>query len=81
MPTQWNQQPNRCVFSKVIECLEQNVRKQIDCKRPSNAKQMNRIFELKYGDRKLSNVWKYNQVSLVLAVYASVYYIKQVQCN
>ena len=49
--------------------------------RPSNAKQMNRVFELKYGDRKLSNVWKYNQVSLVLAVYASVYYIKQVQCN
>ena len=42
---------------------------------------MNRVFELKYGDRKLSNVWKYNQVSLVLAVYASVYYIKQVQCN
>ena len=26
----------RYVFSKVIECLEQNIRKQIDYKRPSN---------------------------------------------
>ena len=33
--TPWNQQLARYVFSKVIECLEQNIRKQIDCKRPS----------------------------------------------
>ena len=29
---QWNQQLSWYVFSKVIKCLEQNVRKQIDCK-------------------------------------------------
>ena len=42
MSTQWNQQL-RCVFSKVIECLEQNIRKKIDWKRPSCTKQMNRV--------------------------------------
>ena len=31
-----------------------------------------KIFELKYGKRKLSNVWKYNQVRLVLAGFASI---------
>ena len=41
MSVQWSQQFSRYVFSKVIECLEQNIRKQIDCKRPSNTKQMN----------------------------------------
>ena len=30
-----------------------------------------KIFELKYGNRKLSNIWKYNQVRLVLADFAS----------
>ena len=39
LSTQWNQQL-RYVFSKVIKCLEQNIRRQIDCKRPSNTKQM-----------------------------------------
>ena len=29
---QWNQQLSWYVFSEVIKCLEQNVRKQIDCK-------------------------------------------------
>ena len=55
MSTQRNRQLNRYV-SKVIECLEQNIRKQIDSKRPSNSKQMNRlqkIFKLKYGNTKL----------------------------
>ena len=28
----------RYVFSKLIECLEQNIRKQIDCKRASSKK-------------------------------------------
>ena len=53
--------------------MEQNIRKQIDCKRPLNTKQMKeyKIFELKYGNKKLSNVLKYNQVKLVLAVFAS----------
>ena len=39
--SQWNQQLSRYVFWKVIECLEQNIQKQIDCKRPSNTTQMN----------------------------------------
>ena len=33
------------------------------------------IFELKYGNRELSNVWKYNQVWLVLAVFISVFFV------
>ena len=41
--TQGNQQLIRYVFSKVIECLEQKIRKQTDCKRPLNTKQMNWI--------------------------------------
>ena len=40
MSMQWNQQLSKYVFSEVIECLEQNIRKQIDCKRPSSTKQM-----------------------------------------
>ena len=45
------------MFSNVIECLEQNIRKQIDWKRPLSTKQMNRehveiqIEELKYANR------------------------------
>ena len=71
--TQWNQQLIRDVFSKVIECLEQNTRKQIDCKRPSNTKQINwiQIFKLKFGNIKLSNELKYSQVNLILAFFAS----------
>ena len=40
MLTQRNQQLSRYVFSKVIECLEQNIRKQFECKRLSKTKQM-----------------------------------------
>ena len=46
-----------------------------------------KIFELKYGKRKLSNVWKYNQLRLVLAVFVSICdklvlnYIKQARCS
>ena len=42
MLTQWNQILSRSLFSKVIECLEQNFRKQADYKRPSRAKQLRR---------------------------------------
>ena len=35
-----------------------------------------KIFELKFENNKLLNVWKYNQVRLVLADFASVIYIK-----
>ena len=52
MSTKWNQQLNRYV-SKVIQCLEQNNRQQIDCKRPSNTKQMNRLQNIRY------EIWKY----------------------
>ena len=31
------------MFLKVIEWLEQNIRKQINCKKPSSAKQMNSV--------------------------------------
>ena len=70
MSTQWNRRLNR-FMSKVIECLGQNIRKKIDCKRPSNTKQMNRlkIFELKYGNTKLLGNTKHSQVKLVLAVF------------
>ena len=55
MPTIWNQQLSGYVFSKVIECLKQNIRKGIDCK---NHKLQNKwtkykIFELKYANRNI----------------------------
>ena len=56
LSTQWNQQLIRYVFSKVIECLEQNIRKQIDCKKPSNTKQMNRLQNIRI------EIWKYKAV-------------------
>ena len=40
------------MFSKVIECLEQNIRKQIDRKRPSNTKQINRARDIQI------EIWK-----------------------
>ena len=55
MSTQWNRQLSRYV-SKVIECLEQNIPKQIDCKRPSNTKQMNRSQNIQI------EIWKYKAV-------------------
>ena len=41
MSTQWNQQLFRYV-SKIIKCFEQNIRKQIDCKRLPKTKQIKR---------------------------------------
>ena len=43
-------------MSKVIECLEQNIRKQIDCEGPSNIKQMNRLQNIRI------ETWKYKAV-------------------
>ena len=73
MSTQWNQQLIRYVFSKVIEYLEQTIRKQIDSKDPwlPNKWTEYKIFKLKYGNIKVSNVLKYKRVNLVLAVFAS----------
>ena len=42
---------------KVIECLKQNIRKEIDYKRPSSTKQKNReynIFVLKHANRNIT---------------------------
>ena len=47
MSTQRNQQLSEYVFSKVIESLEQNIRKQIDSKRSSNTKQINRVQNIR----------------------------------
>ena len=56
MSTQWNQQHIRYVFCKVIECLEQNIRKQVNCKRPSSTKQLSRVKKnvLKYANRNIA---------------------------
>ena len=60
------------MFSKVIERLEQSIRKQIDCKRPSSTKQMNRVQNIRTEICKQ----KYNQVRLVLAVFVVLVCIK-----
>ena len=56
LSTQWNQQISWYVFSNVIECLEQNIRKQINCKRPSNTKQMNLVQNIQIEMRKYKAV-------------------------
>ena len=58
-----------CVFTKVIECLEQNIRKQIDCRRPSSTKQMNSVQIIRIEIRK----YKCNRARLVLAVFSFTY--------
>ena len=40
-------------MSKVIEYLEKNIRKQIDCKRSSNTKQISRLQNIRI------EIWKY----------------------
>ena len=73
MSTQWNQRLSRYV-AKVIECLEQNIRKQIDNKIDYQIQSKwtdYKIFELKYGNTKLLGNTKHNQVNLVLPVFTS----------
>ena len=75
MSTQWNKQLNRYVFSKVIECLEQNIQNKLIAKDhwiPSKWTEY-KIFELKYGNTKLWGNTKYIQVKLVYADFASVF--------
>ena len=75
MPTQWNRQLSTYV-SKVIECLERNIRKQIDSKIDYQIQSKwtdYKIFEPKYGNIKLLGNTKHNQVNLVLAVFLSAY--------
>ena len=50
---QRNQQLIRYVFSKVMGCLEQNIWKQIDQKRPLNTKQMNWVQNIQTDMRKI----------------------------
>ena len=44
------------MFLKVIECSEQNIRKQTDCKRPSNTKRINGVRNIQI------EIWKYEAV-------------------
>ena len=89
MSTQWHQQLSR-YMSKVIECLEQNIRKQSIAKdyQIPNKWTDYKILELKYGNTKLLGNTKHNQVKLVLAVFVSAIctnialnYIKQSRYN
>ena len=79
--TQWNQQLSRYVLSKLIKFLEQNIRKQINCKRPSSTKQINRKQNIGITICKK----KHNQVGLAVAVFTStklvLNYITQARCN
>ena len=54
--TEWNQQLIWYVFSKVIECLKQNIRKQNDCKKPLTTKQINWIQNIQIEMRKYKPV-------------------------
>ena len=75
MSTQWNQELTRYMFSKVINVWSKTFEnkpiakdhwipnKWIECK----------IFELKYGKTKLLGNTKYDQIKLVLAVFASAF--------
>ena len=56
MSTQWNQQFTGYMFSKVIECLEQDIWKQISYKRPSNTKQAIRAQNIQI------KTWEYKAV-------------------
>ena len=75
LSTQWNQQLIRYVFSRVIECLEQKFQNKLIAKdhRIPDKWSEYRIFILKCRNIKLWNVLKYNQVKLVLAVFAFIY--------
>ena len=75
MSTEWNRQLSTDV-SKVIECLEQNIRKQIDNKIDHQIQSKwtdYKIFEMKHGNTKLLGNTKHKQVNLVLAVFLSTY--------
>ena len=43
MSTHENQRLSRYVFAELIECFQENIKKQIDWKRPSNTKQINTV--------------------------------------
>ena len=63
------------MFLKVIEYLEQNIQKQIDCKRPSSSKQINRVQNINIKTIKGKYIktikGKYKHIRGVLAFFAS----------
>ena len=72
MSSQWNSQLIRYDW-KAIKCLEQNTRKQIDCKKPSNTQQLNRLkyIQIEIWKEKLLGNTKHNKEMLVLPVFVS----------
>ena len=55
MSTQWNQQLRKCMFWKVIEWLEQNIRKQIEKNHSVQNKWTEyKIFNLKYENKNIT---------------------------
>ena len=68
------------MFSKVIESLEQNIRKQVDCNEPSSIKEINKTSTIPIELCKQ----KHNQIRLVLEVFAFTQlasnHIKQIRC-
>ena len=73
-------------MSKIIEYLEQNIRKLIDCKRPSTTKQMCRLQNIRMEIWKCKAVRKYktrpSKVStcsffLLICANIALNYIKQ----
>ena len=62
------------LFSKLSECLEQNVRKKNDCQRALVTEQMRRPQNIRIVRRK--KIKKCNQVRLVLAVFAFTFITK-----
>ena len=56
MSTQWNQELSRYVCSKVLECLEQNIWKQIDAKDHSVQNKLTeyKMFVFKYANRDIT---------------------------
>ena len=81
MSKNWNQQLSSYVSSNVIECLEQNIKKQIE---------FQKTIEYETNEQSLNICikaikWKCKEIRGVLAVFASaklaLNYIKQAQCN
>ena len=73
LSTQWNQQLSRYVFSKKSNVWNKTFENKLiakDHRIPSKWSEY-KIFKLKWGNIKLPNVLKYNQIKLVLDVFAS----------
>ena len=73
--TQWNQQPNRYVFSKQSTVWNKTFENKSIGKDHLilNKWTEYKIFELRYWNTKQLGNTKYNQLKIVLAVFASAY--------